>query len=307
MPRRTRRRSFIQDGGDLDDGMEIIADGDEELPDDIIEPSSNTADGGFSALAEEQQDELVKRMIRYMICRNAKKRPVKRQDLSRHIFNGMMNIRSKPSVFNGTFQQAQQIFRHVFGLEIKEIKKQVKQKTRTAGRTQTQSQSLEDPSRAVKGYILVSVLPKEARTMDKRRLPELGFLTTIAAMIVLSPGCRIEQESLYRVLERIGVKVIEKNGHQQLNHGNVKELLEIDLVNQWYLEREKEDTTFYYTLGPRLRAEIEDDDLLMFIAAVFKLGGAEETDLDEMSKKELQMRLDEAWGVEREEKVASRQ
>ena len=249
---------------------------------------------GFSDLPEPQQDEIIARCVRYMICRNAKKRPVKRQDLSKHMFANMENIGRKNRVYAGAFEQVQHKLRNTFGMEIVEIQKIVRAK-RTPSMTGTASQSAAAPS---KGYILVSCMSKDHRVEDLDGMAFLGFLTVVAAMILLEPGCRIKEEDLYASLKRIGVFVREKQGHKQLNGGNVRDLLEKQLVEQWYFEREKEDDTSYYTLGPRLRAEVSDDDLLAFVEAVYKLGSDANQTLDETGRKELQARLDEAWGSE---------
>jgi len=292
MPRRRSQRP-----SDVDEERVVItSDEDENMLDEtqIRDGTSSLPDGGFSALAEEQQDELVKRMIRYMVCRNTRKKPVKRAELSKHIFSNMSNIRSKGKVFQGTYMTAQTQLRALLGMEMVEIVKQVRTRTGTS-RSQSAS-ATQGATQGMKAFILASVLPQEGRVEDVAEMASIGFLTVIASFILLEPGCRIEQEALYRALGRIGVKVQEKGGHRQLNGGNVKELIESELPSQWYLEREREDKTFYYTLGPRLRAELEDNDLLAFIEAVLREGGRADTTLDESSRHELQLRLDEARG-----------
>lgn len=276
--------------------MVLLSDEEEEVVDEpmVRDGTSSLPDGGFSALSEETQDELVKRMIRLMICRNAQKRPVQRAELSKYIFTNMPNIRSKQKVFAGTLSQSQNKLRSVFGMEMVEIQKQIKQRSTQMGKSQSSSQPTS--SLGMKGYILVSVVAPELRVEDKKMKAMMGFLTVVGSMILLEPGCRIEQEVLYRALGKIGVQVREKNGHKQLNEGNVKELLEKILPGQWYLEREREEQQTFYTLGPRFRAEIEDKDLIEFVNAVYTGNGTRDAWLDETSRKELQMRLDQASG-----------
>lgn len=264
----------------------------------VRDGTSSIPDGGFSALPEEQQDELVKRMIRLMVCRNAMKKPVKREDLSKHVFANMANIKSKTKVFHGTLAAAQQKLRTIFGMEMVLIQRQLKQNRTQSSRTQMSA--TQSGASGTKGYILVSVLAPGLRAEDRKGRADLGFLMVVAGMILLEPGCRIEQGTLYRALTRLGVHVREKQGHKQLNGGNVKELLESLLVKQWYLEREKEGQTFYYTLGPRFRAEIDQNDLIEFVGAVYDLGGQKKGGLDDTSKAELKKRIDEACGVSTE-------
>lgn len=260
------------------------------------EMGPSQGDSGYAALNESQQDELVKRLIRLMICRNARKRPVRRDEMTRHIFANMGNIRSRGNVFRGAFAAAQQKLRTVFGMEMVLVEKLVKQSR--GGSKSVASQSVGTNAGGgggQKGYIVVSVLPADMRAEDERGKAELGFLMVVAGMIALEGECRIEQESLYRMLEKLGCQAVEKGGHKQLNGGNVKELLEKIFVAQWYLEREKEDASFFYTIGPRFRAEVADEDLIGFIDAVYGLGG-DKFSLDDMSKRELKMRLETSRG-----------
>lgn len=262
--------------------------------------SSSLPDGGFSALAEEQQDELVKRVVRFMICRNAEKRPVKRDELTKHTFANMGSLRSDRKVFQGAFNVAQQKLRSIFGMQMVLIQRQVKTNRSASSRMQTQF--TQSGPVGTKGYILVSVLPPELRAEERKDRAGFGFLMVVAGMILLEPGCRIEQGALYRALGRIGVHVTEKKGHRQLNGGNVKKLLESTLLKQqWYLEREKEDQMFYYRLGPRLRAEISPEDLVDFVSAVYSLSDSNTGGLDETSKSELRKRLDDTNGISQED------
>ncbi|CDF36830.1 unnamed protein product [Chondrus crispus] len=301
---RSRSRSFSQRRASQSEEIERIEiDSDDEYQNRGApmrkDGSSSLPDGGFSALAEEQQDELVKRVIRLMICRNAEKRPVKREELSRHMFANMAPVRSKSKVFQGTFNVAQQKLRSIFGMQMVLIQRQVKANQSASSRTQTQL--TQSGPVGTKGYILVSVLPPELRAEERKDRAGFGFLMVVAGMILLEPGCRIEQGALYRALGRVGVHVTEKNGHRQLNGGNVKELLESTLLRQWYLEREKEDQTFYFMLGPRFRAEIGPEDLVEFVGAVYNLSDSKTGGLDETSKSELRKRLDDTSGISQED------
>jgi len=156
MPRRRSQRP-----SDVDEERVVItSDEDENMLDEtqIRDGTSSLPDGGFSALAEEQQDELVKRMIRYMVCRNTRKKPVKRAELSKHIFSNMSNIRSKGKVFQGTYMTAQTQLRALLGMEMVEIVKQVRTRTGTS-RSQSASAS-QGATQGMKAFILASVLPR---------------------------------------------------------------------------------------------------------------------------------------------------
>lgn len=257
-------------------------------------------DGGFAALSEAQQDELTQRFVRYMLCRQARKRPVRRADLSRHLFRNMTNISSKGRVFTGTLSKAQNELRNVFGMEVIEIARPIRRtNTQThGGFSATTSASQANSTKTTKAYILVSALNPSTRVEDRPRFAEIGFLTVVACMVLMKPGCRISEEELGRALGRIGVQVKERSGHKQLNEGNVKDLIDKEFVEQWYLDRELEGNSVYYSLGPRLRAELKDEDLLDFVEAIYQSGSDTTSMLDSTARQELQQRLLEANRLE---------
>lgn len=259
--------------------------------------------GGFSGLPEEQQEELVKRIIRLMIVRNMEKKPVLRQQLTAHVFKDMTNVGSKARIFKGALQRAQQKLRNGLGMDIVLVQKRFKAGGTQRATSMSASQS-QGGGMGSKGYILISTLSDEAKSAEGLPVAEMGFVTVLACIIVLEPGCRIAEDALHKILEKMGVHVRERQGHKQLNGGNVKELLEKKLVEQWYLEKEKEDNQIFYTVGPRLRAEIKGDDLLEFINAVYMKGAGPDSVLDATAWKEVKLRMDEAWGVEPDEEDA---
>lgn len=258
--------------------------------------SSSLPDGGFAALSEAQQDELTQRFVRYMLCRQARKRPVRRADLSKHLFRNMTNITSKGRVFSGTLSKAQNELRNVFGMEVIEIARPIRRtNTQTQGGVSAAtSGSQASGGKSTKAYILVSALDPSTRVEDRPRLAEIGFLTVVACMVLMKPGCRISEEELSRALGRIGVQVVERSGHKQLNEGNVKDLIDKEFVEQWYLDRESEGNSVFYSLGPRLRAELKDEDLLDFVEAIYQSGSDTTSMLDSTARQELQQRLSEA-------------
>lgn len=262
------------------------------------ENRSSQPDGGFAALPEEQQDELTQRFIRFMLCRNSRKRPVRRTDLTKHLFRNMENIRSKQNVFRGVMTRAKMNLRKVYGMEVVQLKRNARRMATQRSTMLGSASQASGTSSAVTAYILMSTLPLDMRVEDRERLAEIGFLTVVAAMILLTPGCRILEKSLYRSLERVGVFVKDSSGHKQINAGNVKELLEKEWPEQWYLDREKEDNDYFFTLGPRLRAEVDDEHLIDFIDAVYSIPGDQTSSLDETAREELKQRLQEAQCVE---------
>lgn len=265
------------------------------VSDDEMEKRTLPSSSGdtFDEMSNEDQQELVKRLIRYMVCRNAKRKPVRRADLSKYVLANHEDARSKARIFNATLEAARKDLDANFGFRIVEVYKKTRPNPTAASSTK-QSQSQSEGAGFSKAYIIVSTLSSQARPENKRDWATFGFLTVVAAIISLTPEVRIEEDALYRSLERLGTIVKESRGHAQLNGGNVKEFIENVLVSQWYLERAKEDDAWWYKIGPRLWAELEFSDLIMFIEAVYKEGGAGSTGIDENAKKELTSKLEDA-------------
>lgn len=283
-----------------------VLDVDSEGDDDIVleVPEAAVADKGWQALSEDEQNEYATTLARTILCKHATRIPVKRAELYKAIFPPGSSLKSRQSIFAGAFKMAQENLQNIAGCEVVECVKRTRGNarggTQTATRataTQTQGMS-QSTGLGQKGYILISTLPKGSRPDDREVYAERAFLCIIAAIILLKPGCRIEEKELYEALRRAaGVSVVESKGHHQLNGGNVKELVEKTLTAQWYLEREKEDREFYYSMGPRLRMELSDDDLLSFVTAVYNFNTEQTSEMDSTTRRDLQQRLDAARGV----------
>lgn len=255
---------------------------DEEMP---------NSSGAFEDLSEDDQVQLVKRLIRYMICRNAKRKPVRRADLSKYVLANHEEVRGRARLFNATFEQARLQLEQTWGMRVVEVFKKTRANP-TAGSSRRQTPSQSDSGGFSKAYVLVSTLPDVMRAENKREWPLFGFLTVVAGIIALTPEARIEEDALHRSLARLGTHVRETRGHGQLNGGNVKELLDNILVGQWYLERVKDDDGWWYKIGPRLWAELEFTDLITFIEAVYNESGTGATGIDENARKELTTKLE---------------
>lgn len=257
----------------------------------------NGTTGGFSALTDDQQEELVRRVVRYMLARNARKRPVRRNDLSKFVLSSLPEG-GKGRVFNAAFERGRTELEKTFGVRVVEVFRPVKSSAGSATRrTQTQTQTQAGGVAGMtKAYIVVSSLPQKLRAENRRAHPLYGLLMMIASIIALTPECRIEEGALYRALERLGIFVRENNGHKELNGGNVKELMEKTLVEQWYLDKEKDGDEMFWKIGPRLWAELDLGDIIMFVEAVYKEGGSETSGIDEVAHADLKRKMESAMG-----------
>lgn len=291
-----RRSSRIEDS---DSDGEVEADGGHTAPVESL------PDKGWTALSETDQNAYAATIMRYCLARHSVLGVTRRAEISRAMFPPGSAVRSRQSIFNGAFKMAQNDFQQTYGMELLEVAKQVKSSrggtaTQTARATATQGDGTQSQGPGgTKGYILVSILPSVCRAKKSETFATRSFLGIIAALITLTPDCRIEEGDLEQALQRAcGAKLTESKGHSQLNGGNVKELVTKTFVSQWYLEREKEDRKFFYRMGPRLRAELSDDSLIQFITAIYNLGSDQQTEMDPTTRRELEQRLDAARGIQ---------
>lgn len=255
-----------------------------------------------------QQELFVRRVVRLMICSNTTKIPVSTAQLTSHVFQGIYPLSA--TSFNRRLLQtfisrAQEQLRSILGMEMVLISKQ------NVSFAQPQRRQRRRPTSA---YILVSTLPSSMRVRDENEFAALALMTVMASLIVLHPDCCLEEEELFRTLGRCGIQpqteCRELGMHQD---GNVAHWIKNTLPGQWYFQRDYVESKLYYSLGGRLRAELNDADILGFVDATLRLavavfsdnegggGGAGVGDelpdgLDDEGRRLLQQRLDEATG-----------
>lgn len=298
-----RRYSRIENSDSDSDG------GDSGGDDGAPAPGGALPDKGWAALSEMDQNAYAATIMRHCLARHSQLGVTRRSELSKALFPAGSAVRARQSIFAGAFKLAQADFQQTYGLELLEVSKQTRAarggsatQTQTARATQVSGSASQAGGGGAKGYILVSILPLECRALKSEVYATRAFLGIVAALITLTPECRIEEDELDQALQRAaGAGLAESKGHTQLNGGNVHELVTKTLVSQWYLEREKEDRRWYYRMGPRLRVELSDDSLIQFITAIYNLGAEQQNEMDPTMRRELQQRLDAARGVQLED------
>jgi hypothetical protein len=278
-------------------------------------PPPTQPEVGWSTLPETEQNECATVIVRLMLARHSEKLPVRRAELTKAMFPAGAVVKSRRSIFQGAFTLAQVTLQNIHTCEMLEVVKQVKGGrggAATPAARATATQTAPDGSQTqvsgggAKAYILVSTLPQQLRPRCEEEWAVRSLLGIIASIVMLTPECRVEEQDLAEALGRAaGVSLDEAGGHKQLNGGNVRELIQSTLVKQWYLEREREGMTYFYSMGPRLRAELDDDSLIQFVMAVYNLGNAQQNEMDPTTRRELQERLDSARGVQLAEDVDS--
>lgn len=240
----------------------------------------------------QDMDELVQRCVRFLLMRQKKLRPVRRTDLSKYVMEGR-DAKGKVKLFNTTLEMANEELKSLFGLRLQEIHRRVRSNpSQSQRRTQTQQAPQAGGGAGLsKAYVLVTHLKDFARPKNESDWARYGFLTIVAAIIALTPECRISQQDLYRHLGKIGCTVKASKGHDEINSGNARDYLEQILPNQWYLDREKDIEGVFYKIGPRLWAELTSDELLQFIDVVYSEKGDDAKGLDDNAKRELNNKL----------------
>lgn len=266
------------------------------------------AEKGWQALSEEEQDMLVGKVVRIFVMRQASKIPVKQTEISKALFPPGSPIRYHRNIMKNVLEMARTALRDIFSADIFQVVKQIKA-GRSGTQTQTQTQKLNKATQyaadgtqtqlhgaGMTAYVLVGIAEKEERLLTEDRATR-AFLAIIASIILLNPECRVEEQPLAQALETAaGITLVESGGQPQLNGGNVHELVTSIFVKQWYLEREKIDNLWWYSMGPRLRQELSDDHLLEFVSAVYNHGSEHMTEMDPTTREELMQRLDAAAG-----------
>lgn len=231
------------------------------------------------------RDELVKRIVRFLL--SMRRTPAKRADVTRYVFRGMAAVASKRMTFNAALSKARLQLKKTFAMDVLQLVKPQRPILRA---------STVKNRKTCTAYVLVTTLPPELRVEQPGRFAEFGLLAVAASMVLLSPGCAIRQDELYRALRRVGVDIVNDKAMMMGAHegmqGGVRKMLERDLPDQWYLTREQVDDETWYSFGVRTLGEFDDETLVGFVAAVFCRGG--HVEMDRLSRAQLLARLQEA-------------
>ena len=245
-----------------------------------------------NGVTDEDGVELVRRCVEYLLHRNSKRRPVRRQELTKFVMLNYPSQTGRIRAFTNAFEAAMAELENEWLMRVVEVFKKSRPTTTQSQSRRSQSQTASQGSNYSKAYVLVSTQKRRLRPHNKREWANIGFITVVTALIALTPECRISEEELYRSLKRIGAEVKVSNGHKEINNGNVKDYIETILTTQWYLDREKDTDGFYYKIGPRVWVELDIKPLLEFIESIYNQNDEGNSGLDENSKKDLRRKLE---------------
>jgi hypothetical protein len=242
-------------------------------------------DGGKKKvqLPLEEELQLVVALMRYALCLELSKQPMTSDGINKFVMGKYSGSRLVPSLI----PKAQTMFRRLFGYELVPLTKaDAKGKAVSAGM-----------------YALTSTLPPEVRALIPQRdelFEQMGLLTTIVALLNLSDG-KLTKDALYAQLARLGLDA----GTVHPTFGEWEKLIDnVFVTQQKYLHKATvkngNAVVHEYHVGARARAELDERQMLHFVANVY--GDAE---IDPMMAKELidvqMQRADEdglAWAKE---------
>lgn len=288
MPPRRRGRAdadFIND-----DPGASGSDGAEGTQDVRATPRAYQAEGkSFADLSPEDQDKLVGRIVRRLLVRNVSRVPIKREELSKALGT---DIPRKRKLLQEVIDASRRVLRAELGMDLVEVNRRVAHRGGGAGGGGGATQSAATAAAMgapAKAYVVISSLAPELRPeprADEKAV--LAFTTVLASMILLEPGARLSEDRCFDFFVKMGLGTAGAPAGAPVVHpqlGDVRALVGKTLPSQGYLDREKEGDGWVLTLGPRLRVELADSDLLTFVEGVF--GEA----LDAANRKELELRL----------------
>ncbi|KAK5046630.1 hypothetical protein LTR84_007391 [Exophiala bonariae] len=205
---------------------------------------------------QNQQEILIKRLVRLALATEFSRTPLRRSDISTKIFkDSYLSGRSFRSIFEG----AQTVLRETFGMELFELpsKEKTNLKDRRLQATQTKTSTS-----TTKSWILISVLPPSYKTnpviIQPAKAPDIGtesswtaFYTLVISLIYLNNNSLPDQK-LSRYLRRL-------NADTNTPFGMLDKVLQ-RMQKEGYIEKRRdtvmgEEVTEWF-VGPRGKVEV---------------------------------------------------
>ncbi|KAJ5385228.1 MAGE protein [Penicillium concentricum] len=244
--------------------------------------ATNSEDDGPSAPTS--TDAMVKKMVRLAIASEYSRLPIRRNDISAKVL-GEQGSRQ----FKSVFEQAQQIMKQRFGMEMTELPAREKV-TITQRRA---AQKTEKPSSANKSWIVTSTLPLPYRSPEiliPTKAPSLytestytGLYSFIIALIVLNGGTLAEQK-LDRYLARTNAEVATPVDRTD-------KLLQ-RLCKEGYIIKTREmdggEEVVEYVLGPRGKIEVGTGGVAGLVRIVYGKDQGDHENLTQLQREDLE-------------------
>eukprot|EP01027_Heterolobosea_sp_BB2_P014497 GEZU01020816.1.p1 GENE.GEZU01020816.1~~GEZU01020816.1.p1 ORF type:complete len:332 (-),score=92.27 GEZU01020816.1:366-1361(-) len=278
VPQPSQSQSQQYSQNDEDDDQQ---DGDD---DDFVSPSQVAAK---FEITEQEKELLVGQVMRYAICQDTKKLPLRRDEMNKLIF---ANYNKKRGLPNEIINLAKERLRTVFGFDMVEI-----QKAEKVGAPLSQAASLTQRGTSKKkkevappqpqmwililaGNIATEREALEERSKEMQRDSDAAYIelvVVIVTLIHLNDG-PLKEEQLWHFLKELGIKRDE----QHPKFGNIERTLD-RLIKECYLSREKDTDSdvvdearrmWKYNIGARTKAEMEIDNINRYVAEISASG-----------------------------------
>ncbi|MCO5547059.1 hypothetical protein L7F22_000500 [Adiantum nelumboides] len=214
----------------------------------------------------EEVERLIGDVVRHMLFKNHQHYgvPVRRDELVQLI----TKTYKTRNLANHVIQKAQDKFRTIFGIDMRELIRPRQQKN---GKNLHSSQSA---AVDVKCYVLKSTLPEEVRKkyVDTQELCVASSLTLLVVSIISLCGEKVPEETLWLHLGRCGIK-------PDLHHpvfGDIKQCMD-SLIRQRYILKEKvsgvDGESFVYELAEKSLDQAVKSKLDSFVSKMVTRDG----------------------------------
>ncbi|CAI8044216.1 Non-structural maintenance of chromosomes element 3 homolog [Geodia barretti] len=218
---RKRSHSYTSNQEGVEEGEETSQT--QDTHDERPSAGSSRARRVFNSLDKETVDRKVGEIVRYLLCAERRKAPVKKSELIDKAIGSEFS-----SCFSCFIPLAKERLSEVFGVDLEEV---IPTKPNTKAKPAKQQTS-------VRYYILTNQIPAHAREAllpcSLKNSEEQGLLFFILALILLKDGS-IQEESLFKVLRHVGIT----NGSIHSRFQDVDTLIRKDFVEAKFLDREK--------------------------------------------------------------------
>ncbi|KAJ3154536.1 hypothetical protein HDU86_004665 [Geranomyces michiganensis] len=218
---------------------------------------------GSVNMTTEEFERRVKDIVRLALASEHRRQPLKRDEINKKV------LKDNTRAFAKAFEGAQLRLRSTFGMEMVELAtREKRQPANVAGRRAAATAA---PKQGSRSYILRSTLSpadREAAVNWGDSEPSMVLLCIILSLIHVS-GRKIEEAFLLGHLKRLGLR---RGGPPHPKFPPIDDVL-ADFVKHAYLDRVKiataEEDTYEYSWGPRAKVELQEEDLLVFMTAVY--------------------------------------
>eukprot|EP00741_Cyanophora_paradoxa_P004018 tig00000754_g3904.t1 len=212
---------------------------------------SDDDEAGGQRMPAEDRKAMAADLVRLLLAKDVQKLPVKRDDIKNLVVKDYKDRRVVPEII----AEAKRMLAETFAFEILEVER--------ASRGRKPKQESKAPTQQNKLLILRSLIPVDPRASvagneaDGRH----ALLISIASLVYLSkgPDGSVKEGDLWDYLHGLGFT----EGETFVPNGpSFRDIVDKDFTKQMYVDRYRDGEEQLYALGPRLRAELSDRDVL---------------------------------------------